>query len=129
MAKWLKIAIIYIAFVIQLQVCVTQEEFETENIEEQAQSDEWTEDGEELFLSVEKQKNREDDLEDVWAMRSWDGEVKWDDDVAILNGRNFERFIKKVPHVLVEFYAQWCGHCQKFEPVYRRAASHLRMEA
>ena len=91
-------------------------------------TDEFAEDGEDLFISVENLKHREDALDDVWAMRSWDGEVLWDDDVAILNGRNFQRFIKKVPHVLVEFFAPWCGHCQKFEPIFRRAASHLRME-
>eukprot|EP00960_Hanusia_phi_P075813 768471-Hanusia_phi.AAC.3 len=63
-----------------------------------------------------------------WNLRAWDGEVQWDDDVAVLNGRNFESVVERAPHVLVEFFAPWCGHCQKFEPVYQKVASHLRME-
>jgi thiol-disulfide isomerase/thioredoxin len=62
------------------------------------------------------------------GLREWDGQVAWDDEVAVLNGRNFHVFTKSVPHVLVQFFAPWCGHCKKFEPVYQRAASHLRLE-
>ncbi|EKX37856.1 hypothetical protein GUITHDRAFT_48649, partial [Guillardia theta CCMP2712] len=51
-----------------------------------------------------------------------------DDDVAVLNGRNFETVAGRAPHMLVEFYAPWCGHCQKFEPIYQKVASHMRME-
>jgi hypothetical protein len=46
-------------------------------------------------------------------------QVTWDDDVMVLNGRNFDKMTQKIPHILVEIYAPWCGHCQKFEPVYR----------
>ena len=49
----------------------------------------------------------------------WQQQVTWDDDVMVLNGRNFDRMTQKVPHILVEVYAPWCGHCQKFEPIYR----------
>jgi thiol-disulfide isomerase/thioredoxin len=80
------------------------------------------------FTPVDGTANRESDYDQTFAMRLWDGEVKWDDDVAILNARNFERFVRRVPHVLVQFYAPWCGHCKKFEPIYQRAASHLHME-
>jgi len=46
-------------------------------------------------------------------------QVTWDDDVMVLNGRNFDKMTQKIPHILVEVYAPWCGHCQKFEPIYR----------
>jgi thiol-disulfide isomerase/thioredoxin len=75
--------------------------------------------------------NVDPDVESVGendGLREWDGQVVWDDEVAVLNGRNFHVFTKSVPHVLVQFFAPWCGHCQKFEPIYRRAASHLRLE-
>ena len=60
-------------------------------------------------------------------LREWDGAVTWDDDVMVLNGRNFDRMTQKVAHILVEVYAPWCGHCQKFEPIYRKAASQFRL--
>lgn len=62
------------------------------------------------------------------GIHEWDGQVQWDDEVAVLNGRNFDEAIERNDHVLVEFFAPWCGHCTKFEPVYRKAASHLRLE-
>jgi thiol-disulfide isomerase/thioredoxin len=62
------------------------------------------------------------------GLREWDGQLAWDDEVAVLNGRNFHQFTRSVPHVLVQFFAPWCGHCQKFEPIYQKAASHLRLE-
>ena len=38
--------------------------------------------------------------------------------------RSFDRFMKKNPLVLMEFYAPWCGHCKKLAPVYRAAADN-----
>ena len=43
-----------------------------------------------------------------------------EDDVAILNGENFDDFINPEKNfvTMVEFYAPWCGHCKQFAPVY-----------
>jgi protein disulfide-isomerase A1 len=77
---------------------------------------------------VEDEDERPDEWSRPGGMREWDGHMLWDDDVLVLNGRNFELGVRSAPHMLVEFYAPWCGHCQKFEPVYQKVASHLRLE-
>ena len=77
---------------------------------------------------VEDEDERPDEWSRPGGMREWDGHMLWDDDVLVLNGRNFEMGVRSAPHMLVEFYAPWCGHCQKFEPVYQKVASHLRLE-
>jgi len=87
-----------------------------------------------LSLSAPGVGAQEDDDErpEEWSrpggMSEWDGQITWDDDVVVLNGRNFELATKTAPHMLVEFYAPWCAHCQKLEPVYQKVASHLRLE-
>ena len=30
--------------------------------------------------------------------------------------------------VLLEAYAPWCGHCKKFEPIYKQLAENLQNE-
>lgn len=41
-------------------------------------------------------------------------------------GDNFQAEVLDAPaHVLLEAYAPWCGHCQKFEPIYQQLAEKL----
>ena len=41
------------------------------------------------------------------GMTVWDGQIKWDDEVVILNGRNMHSFVRKHSHVLVQVFAHW----------------------
>jgi thiol-disulfide isomerase/thioredoxin len=42
-----------------------------------------------------------------------------------LTSGNFSTTIALNPVVLVEYYAPWCAHCKRFEPVYEQAAPVL----
>jgi|EP01049_Picozoa_sp_SAG25_P001596 protein disulfide-isomerase-like protein len=42
-----------------------------------------------------------------------------------LTDANFDAFVKSSDIVVVEFYAPWCGHCKKLEPIYAAAARAL----
>lgn len=46
--------------------------------------------------------------------------------VRVLVGSTFESVVKDpAKDVLVEFYAPWCGHCKKLDPIYRAVANRL----
>jgi protein disulfide-isomerase A1 len=49
-----------------------------------------------------------------------------EDDVLVLTTANFPQALEKFPHLLVEFYAPWCGHCKKLTPEYSKAAKELK---
>lgn len=56
-------------------------------------------------------------------------EVSWEDEesyVEFLNDETFKPFLKKKKHVLVMFYAPWCGHCRSTKPEFMKAAEKFK---
>eukprot|EP00249_Psilotum_nudum_P006666 c19966_g2_i1 orf=88-1899(+) len=52
---------------------------------------------------------------------------KNDDDVKIVVGKNFDEIVlDESKDVLLEIYAPWCGHCQAFEPTYKKLGRVFR---
>jgi len=50
-------------------------------------------------------------------------------DVIILDNSNFDSIVLDTKkHVLVEFYAPWCGHCKKLAPTWEKLASIFKNE-
>ena len=50
-----------------------------------------------------------------------------EDFVRVLVGKNFSEVVMdETKDVLVEFYAPWCGHCQKLAPIYSKLAEQLK---
>lgn len=59
---------------------------------------------------------------------SADEENEFETGVIKLTSRNFESEISDGSVWLVEFYADWCGHCQRFAPTYTSIAHSLHAE-
>jgi len=51
---------------------------------------------------------------------------EYENNVLILTDDNYDVLTKKYPLLLVEYYAPWCGHCQKLTPEYEKAATELK---
>ncbi|NXW17817.1 PDIA2 isomerase, partial [Circaetus pectoralis] len=56
-------------------------------------------------------------------------ELKEEDGVLVLHEHNFARALSEHRLLLVEFYAPWCGHCQRLAPAFAQAAATLRSES
>ncbi|KAG0741012.1 hypothetical protein G6F62_006851 [Rhizopus arrhizus] len=49
------------------------------------------------------------------------------DDVQLLNPQTFDAAVLESNHlVAVEFYAPWCGHCQRLAPEWKKVAKNLK---
>ena len=53
---------------------------------------------------------------------------KKEDGVIVVDASNFDDAVKAHPHLVLEFYAPWCGHCKTIAPEYATAASELAAE-
>merc|ERR1719160_2478211 len=49
-----------------------------------------------------------------------------DDGVPLATSKTFDKLLKEHKHVLVQFYAPWCGHCKQLAPEYAKAAVQLK---
>ncbi|XP_073504623.1 protein disulfide-isomerase A2 [Phyllobates terribilis] len=53
-------------------------------------------------------------------------ELLEEENVLVLNEKNFDNALRTYKYLLVEFYAPWCGHCQELAPKYSKAAETLK---
>lgn len=68
----------------------------------------------------------EEDGRQIPVIKATNAEDYDDSDVVVLTGVNFTDTISKHKHILVEFYAPWCGHCKQMKPEYGAAATRLK---
>lgn len=52
-------------------------------------------------------------------------DAEMDEGVIVLTDANFDAELVKYEHLLIEFYAPWCGHCKKLTPHFIEAAAKL----
>ncbi|NXF32277.1 PDIA2 isomerase, partial [Nyctibius bracteatus] len=80
--------------------------------------------GEEEDGEVVAEEEEEEEEEEVLS-----DELGEEDGVLVLHEHNFARALSEHRLLLVEFYAPWCGHCQRLAPAFAQAAATLRKES
>uniref|UniRef100_A0A4W4FK58 Protein disulfide-isomerase n=1 Tax=Electrophorus electricus TaxID=8005 RepID=A0A4W4FK58_ELEEL len=77
-------------------------------------------------------KNSEEDKEETETepeRKEKTDEITEEKDVLVLHNKNFARALSENKYLLVEFYAPWCGHCRRLEPIYAEVAGQLKSES
>jgi protein disulfide-isomerase A1 len=79
-----------------------------------------------LLLSAPFVRGDEEDYEDD-SEEAADEKKDSDEEphVKVLTTKNWDETVGKAKYALVEFYAPWCGHCQKLKPEYSKAATSV----
>jgi len=49
--------------------------------------------------------------------------------VKNLDSKNFDKFVKSETKVVVDFWAEWCGSCQMFLPIFEEVGKEMKDKA